>query len=135
MSMCTFFYCCKFTTLKKVDMKHLEVLIITENNTRPKILNWKVSIVNNIETAIEKLQQQSYKVIVISNSFNKMDKKKLRQITTFYNDVILVDYNDNKNLAEIVKRAYWLRNKPDNKSNYLDNSFEIKLANSLNLNQ
>lgn len=116
-------------------MKHLEVLIITENNTRPKILNWKVSIVNNIETAIEKLQQQSYKVIVISNSFNKMDKKKLRQITTFYNDVILVDYNDNKNLAEIVKRAYWLRNKPDNKSNYLDNSFEIKLANSLNLNQ
>ena len=116
-------------------MKHLEVLIITKNNTAPKILNWKVSIVNNIETAIEKLQEQPYKVVVISNSFNKRDKNMLRQIIIFFNDVIFVDYNDNKNLTETVKRAYWLKNKPGIKSNYLDISFEIRLLNSLNLNQ
>lgn len=115
-------------------MKHLEVLVITKNTTTPRVLNWKVSTVNNVEIAIEKLQQKPYKVVVISTEIEAVDKLKLcRLIAVLFDHQIVVEYTDDKTLAETVKRAYWSKNRPGRSSDYLDNSFEIKLANSIHL--
>ncbi|WP_225036964.1 hypothetical protein [Winogradskyella sp. SM1960] len=114
-------------------MRHLKVLVVTRDTTIPKVLNWKVSTVNAVEIAIEKLQQQAYNVVAISNTFNIEDKSKLSQvISILYDDATLVEYTDNKTISETVKTSYWRKNKPNTQSNYLDNSFEIKLANSIN---
>ncbi len=116
-------------------MKHLEVLVVTKNTTLPRILNWKVSTVNNVETAIEKLQQRPYKVVAISDKIDKTDKIKLQQLApVLFNNVLLVDYSEEANLSDKVKSAYWSKNKPGVRRNFLDNSFEIKLANSININ-
>lgn len=116
-------------------MRHLEVLVFTENTTLPKILNWNVSTVNNVETAIEKLQQRPYKVVAISKDMPKTDQLKLRRLTSLlFDTVILVEYTNDSMLADTVTRAYWSRNKPNTERNYLDNSFEMRLANSISLN-
>ncbi|AXP82548.1 hypothetical protein CJ739_3486 [Mariniflexile rhizosphaerae] len=114
-------------------MKHSEVLVVTENTTTPKILNWKVSTVNNVETAIEKLQNQSFKVVAISTNMSQIDKNKLQQMVAILStNVVYVEYPDEERIAHIVNAAYWAKNKPNFKRRYLDNSFEIKLAYSLN---
>ncbi|WP_452219586.1 hypothetical protein [Lacinutrix salivirga] len=116
-------------------MKHLEVLVLTEKTTVPKILNWKVSIVNTIETAIEKLQQKPYKVVAVSKAIDAVEIRKLIQLLPIItSDTILVKYNSDKSLEEVVKTAYWSKNKPNAKRKVLDNSFEIKLANSIQFN-
>ncbi|WP_162880258.1 hypothetical protein [Mariniflexile rhizosphaerae] len=115
------------------SMKHSEVLVVTENTTTPKILNWKVSTVNNVETAIEKLQNQSFKVVAISTNMSQIDKNKLQQMVAILStNVVYVEYPDEERIAHIVNAAYWAKNKPNFKRRYLDNSFEIKLAYSLN---
>jgi len=115
-------------------MKHLEVLVLTSSTSVSKILNWKVSSVNNVETAIEKLQQRPYKVVAISKEISKTDRTKLNRITSvLFDELIVVDFKSDSALAETVKAAYWSKNKPAATPNYLDNSFEIKLANSINL--
>ncbi|AUC81420.1 hypothetical protein [Lacinutrix sp. Bg11-31] len=117
-------------------MKHLEVLVVTKYTTTQRILNWQVFTVDTIETAIEKLQQQPYKVVAISHNFNEVDKRKLNQILSILdNTIILVEYNNDKSLSETVKASYWPKNKPGAERNYLDNWFEIKLANSIHSNQ
>ncbi|WP_034045510.1 hypothetical protein [Wocania ichthyoenteri] len=116
-------------------MRHLEALVLTNSTTIPRILNWKVSTVSNVETIIEKLQQRPYKVLVISTEISESDKKKLYRLTSvLFENIILVEYTDDSNLEEAVKTAYWSNNKPGNSRNYLDNSFEIKLANRINSN-
>lgn len=114
-------------------MRHLEVLVITKDTTTPKILNWKVSTVNNVETAIEKLQAQPYAILAISNTIDEIDKIKVQQIAPVLSkQIIVVSYNIDSLLSEIVKTAYWSKNKPDVAREYLDNAFELQLANSLN---
>lgn len=111
-------------------MRHLEILVLTNSTSIPRILNWKVSTVSNVEIIIEKLQQRPYKVLAISTKVSESDKKKLYRLkSVLFENIILVEYTDNSNLEEAVKTAYWSKNKPDNPRNYLDNSFEIKLAN------
>ena len=116
-------------------MKHLEVLVVTEKTIISKILNWKMDTVKCVESAIEKLHQCPYKVVAVSNDIKEIDKLKLAQIiSVLFNEVIFVTYNEELSLSETVKSAYWSKNKPRVNRTYLDNSFEIKLANSLNLN-
>lgn len=116
-------------------MRHLEVLVVTKNTTKPRILNWKVSTVSHVETALETLQQRPYKVVAISNTITEIEKIKFNKIVSIlWSDVIIVAYNHDDTLAEIVKAAYWSTNKPRADRNYLDNSFDIKLASSINLN-
>lgn len=116
-------------------MRHLEVLVLTNSTTIPRILNWKVSVVQTTEIAIEQLQQRPYKVVAISKEISDIDKLKLSTLMpVLFSDVVLVEYTTEATIAETVKTAYWSKNKPARSSNYLDNSFEIKLANSINLN-
>lgn len=116
-------------------MRHLEVLVFTKNTTTPRILNWKVSTANNVETAIEKLQQRPFKVVAISSDISDSDKMKLNRLASILFDaIIMVEYSNETDLAKKVKTAYWSKNKPGYANTYLDNSFEIKLANSINLN-
>ena len=116
-------------------MRHLEVLVVTEKTTETRVLNWKVSTVTDVETAIENVQQRPYQVVAISNTISEMDRTKLHLILpVLYNDILVVDYIDDANVSEIVKNAYWGKNKPHATRNYLDNSFEMTLANSLDLN-
>lgn len=113
-------------------MKHLGVLVITAEAKIPSILNWKVSTVDTVETAIEKIQQRPYNVVAISYAFNEADKLKLSRILPIvYEDAILVEYSDLQSLSEHVKAAYRRKNKPNSRLKYLDNSFEIKFANSI----
>lgn len=114
-------------------MRHLKTLVVTESTTMPKILNWQVSTVSNVETAIEKLHQQPYNVLAISEEINEIDRNKLKKIiTVLFPEAIVVTYKEETTLSENVKKAYWSKNKPGAQRNYLDNSFEIKLACSLN---
>ncbi|MBJ6366734.1 hypothetical protein [Snuella sedimenti] len=115
-------------------MRHLEVMVVTEQTTAQNILNWKVTTVTNVETAIERLQQRPYKVVAISDTIPKTEKSKLHQITAvLYDDTIIVEFGNDTPLAETVKKAYWSKNKPGSQRHYLDNSFEIQLANSINV--
>jgi hypothetical protein len=115
-------------------MRHLEVLVFTKSTTTPSVLNWKVTTVNEMETVIEKLQQRPYKVVAISKDMSDTDKLKLRRLASvLFNQLILVDYDDEATLADTVKTAYWSKNKPDAARHYLDNAFELKLANSIQL--
>jgi len=52
-------------------MRHLKTLVVSQNASMPKILNWQVSTVPNVETAIEKLYQQIYNVF----SYFKRNKR------------------------------------------------------------
>ncbi|TDQ25561.1 hypothetical protein [Tenacibaculum caenipelagi] len=114
-------------------MRHLKTLVVTKNTTMPKILNWQVSTVSNVETAIEKLYQQTYKVLAISKDTKEIDKNKLQKIiTVLFPEAIIVEYKDEAALSKSVKQGYWSKNKPEMKRNYLDNSFEMKLSCSLN---
>jgi hypothetical protein len=114
-------------------MRHLEVLVFTKNTTTVRILNWQVSIVNNVETAIEKLQQRPYKVLAISKQISELETIKLQQLApVLFNNVIVVEYAEDSTLEEKIKTAYWSKNSPRVERVYLDNSFAIKLANSLN---
>ena len=113
-------------------MRHLKTLVVTENTTVPKILNWQVSTVPNVETAIEKLYQQAYNVLAISKETNEIDKKKLQKIiTVLFPNAILVEFSNESTLSESVKSGYWTKNKPQLQRSYLDNSFDIELASSL----
>jgi DNA-binding NtrC family response regulator len=116
-------------------MRHLEVLVVTEKTTETRVLNWKVSTVTDVETAIENVQQRPYQVVAISNTISEMNRTKLHLILpVLSNDILVVDYTADANVSEIVKNAYWSKNKPHATRNYLDNSFEMTLANSLDLN-
>ncbi|MDG5491581.1 hypothetical protein [Psychroserpens sp. SPM9] len=116
-------------------MRHLEVLVFTKNTTTPNILNWNVSTVTDVETAIEKLQQRPYKVVAISEAMSNSDKMKLNRLISIISDtMIVVNYNEGTDLAQKVKTAYWSKNKPGAARQYLDNAFEIQLANSIYLN-
>ncbi|CAM1362164.1 conserved hypothetical protein [Tenacibaculum sediminilitoris] len=113
-------------------MRHLKTLVVTKNITAPKILNWEVSAVNNIETAIEKLYQQAYNVLAISKETEEINKSKLRKIiTVLFPNTILVEFREISKLSESVKNGYWSKNKPELQRSYLDNSFDIELASSL----
>lgn len=115
-------------------MRHLEVLVVTPKTTIPKVLNWKVTMVNTAEIAIEKIQQKPYQVIAISSKVNEFENNKLNQIAKLLSkDILVVNFDDVANLSNTIKRAYWTKNKPNTTGNYLDNSFEIKLANSIHL--
>jgi|SRR5690554_2252328 len=114
-------------------MRHQNVLVFTNSTTDLRILNWNVSTVNHIETAIEALQLQPYKVVAMSKEISKTDQLKLRALASILcSEVILVAYTDEASLSETVISAYKSQKKPRNTINYLDNSFEIALANSLN---
>lgn len=116
-------------------MRHSEVLVITENTTTPTILNWKVSTVSSVDSAIEKVQLRPYKVVAIANTFKDAEKAKLRQIVQILDEkLIVVEYTDESSLTLNVKTAYFANKKLNSKSNYLDNSFELKLATSLQSN-
>ncbi|WP_440121610.1 hypothetical protein [Tenacibaculum sp. Ill] len=113
-------------------MRHLNALVVTQNTTMAKILNWQVSTVTNVETAIEKLHQQTYNVLAISKETKEVDKNKLQKIiTVLFPNAILVEFNNESTLSESVKNGYWSKNKPQLKRSYLDNSFDIELASSL----
>lgn len=113
-------------------MRHSEVLVVTKNTTTPSIINWKVSTTNNVDTAIEKVQQRPYKVVAISNTYTEAERLKLRQIlTVLKNQAIILEYKDELTLETEVKTAYFANKKLNFGSSYLDNSFEIKLANRL----
>ncbi|AZJ31663.1 hypothetical protein SAMN05444344_2401 [Tenacibaculum mesophilum] len=114
-------------------MRHLKTLVVTKNTTKPKILNWQVSTVPDVETAIEKLHQQIYKVLAISKDTKEVEKNKLQKIiTVLFPEAIIVEYKDETALSESVKQGYWSKNKPEIQRNYFDNSFEMELAASLN---
>lgn len=114
-------------------MKHLEVLVFTNNTLTPRIINWKVATVNQVEVAIEKLQQRPYNVVAISKAVSNSDKMKLqRLISILFDSMIVVEYNNETDVSEKVKTAYWSVHRPDTKRDYLDNAFEIKLAHSIN---
>lgn len=116
-------------------MRHLEVLVVTEKTTKVKVLNWKVSVVNNVEIAIEKLQQRSYKVVAISDEISKTDKSKLQQIiNVLFENITVIVYNNDETLAKMIKNAYWNKYRPNVDNKYLDNAFEIQLAYKLNMN-
>ena len=116
-------------------MKHLEVLVFTKSTTTPKILNWKVSTVDNVETVIENLQQRPYKVVAISKEISAIDKIKLNRLASLlFDTLIVVEYNNEADLTEKVNTGYWSKNKPGSSNTYLDNAFEIKLTNSIHLN-
>ncbi|MDE1206751.1 hypothetical protein [Tenacibaculum larymnensis] len=113
-------------------MRHLNALVVTQNTTMAKILNWQVSTVTNVETAIEKLHQQAYKVLAVSKDTNEIDKNKLQKIiTVLFPSAILVEFSNESTLSESVKNGYWSKNKPQLQRSYLDNSFDIELASSL----
>lgn len=113
-------------------MRHLKTLVVCQNTTAPKILNWQVSTVPNVETAIEKLYQQTYKVLAISKDTNEIDKKKLQKIiTVLFPHAILVEFSNESALSNSVKNGYWSKNRPKLQRSYLDNSFDIELASSL----
>jgi len=113
-------------------MRHLKTLVVAQNTTVPKILNWQVSTVPNIETAIEKLYQQTYNVLAVSKETKEVDKNKLQKIiTVLFPTTILVEFNNEPTLSESVKNGYWSKNKPQLQRSYLDNSFDIELASSL----
>ncbi|WGH76458.1 hypothetical protein P8625_04670 [Tenacibaculum tangerinum] len=113
-------------------MKHLKTLVVTKSSAVPKILNWQVSTVVTIETAIEKLYEQTYSVVAISKETNEIDKNKLQKIgTLLFPDVTIVEFANESKLSESVKNGYWSKHKPLLQRSYLDNSFEIELANSL----
>lgn len=117
---------------KGVIMRHLKSLVVTTNTAMPKILNWQVSTVPNVETAIEKLYQQAYKVIAVSKETNEIDKSKLQKIiTVLFPNTVLVEFGSESTLAENVKKGYWSKNKPQLQRSYIDNSFDIELASSL----
>jgi len=114
-------------------MKHLEVLVVTKKTTSVRILNWKVSTVTDAETAIETLQHHPFQVVAISHSISELDRNKLIQLApVLFSSAILMEFKDENNLSEQVKTAYWSKRRPDSKRNYLDNSFEITLAHSIN---
>lgn len=113
-------------------MRHLKTLVVSQNTTVPKILNWQVSTVPNIETAIEKLYQQTYNVLAISKDTSEIDKSKLQKIiTVLFPNAIIVEFTNESKLSKSVKNGYWSKNKPKLQRSYLDNSFDIELASSL----
>ncbi|GGH42224.1 hypothetical protein IA57_12045 [Mangrovimonas yunxiaonensis] len=113
-------------------MRHLKTLVVTKHATRPSILNWQVLTVDNVETAIEKFQQDTYHVLAISENINETDSNKLKKIITMLSpEAIILDYKDEGILSDEVKTAYWSKNKPGMQRRYLDNAFDIKLACSL----
>ncbi|ALJ04151.1 hypothetical protein APS56_02845 [Pseudalgibacter alginicilyticus] len=115
-------------------MKHLEVLVVAKHTGIPKILNWKVTVENRVETVVEKLYQIPYKVVAISDELADTDKLKLiKIISLLFNELIWLTYHDKTALAETVKTAYWTKKRPSSNQNYLDNLIEIKLAHNLNL--
>ncbi|GAA3559600.1 hypothetical protein [Snuella lapsa] len=114
-------------------MKQLEVLVITKNKEVPRIMNWKVSAADTVEKAIERLQLQPFKVVAILSSADEIDKKKLKQIASVLYDTMMVsEYDDDTNLSERVKAAYWSKKWPIRQNSYLDNAFDLELAYRLN---
>ncbi len=115
-------------------MRHLKTLVLTQSATLPKVLNWEVLKVANVETAIEKLHQNTYQVVAISKDLDSKNQNKLDKIVSLlFPEVIVVKYESAETLSKNIKQAYWSKNKPTLKRSYLDNSFEIQLANKLNL--
>lgn len=113
-------------------MRHLNVLVITPKITELKILNWKVSKVETIEAAIEAILQNPFKVIAISKDCVKSDILKIHKIASLLSDTIpVVEFKDTTDFSKHVNSAYWSIHKPGYAKRYLDNSFEIKLAQHL----
>ncbi|MEP5253523.1 MAG: hypothetical protein ABJL43_09340 [Maribacter dokdonensis] len=110
-------------------MRHLEVLVVTKSTTNPRILNWKVSTVRHVEQVIEHLQQHHFAVVALSSTLSEPDKKKLNTLLPLLKeDLVLVEYTEDSNLAETVKAAYWKTKLPNAQTNYLDNSLVLNLA-------
>ncbi|MBO9683256.1 MAG: hypothetical protein J7502_11410 [Flavisolibacter sp.] len=53
-------------------MKTLEMLLVTNQQIDlSQFSNWKITLVDNIETAIEKIQSIDFNLIALENNFDK----------------------------------------------------------------
>ena len=115
-------------------MRHLEVLVVSKN-TIPTKVNWKITNLSLVEKAIEQLYHHKYKVVAIAADVDSIEKKKLQQLLKrSFSEIPVTEFNNANNLAEAIHTAYWSKKRTYNKNTFLDNSFELQLANKLSLN-
>lgn len=112
-------------------MKHLPVLAVSAQPITTK-LNWKLTIVSNVEKAIEQLYQHKFKVVVISDVFSVFEINKLKKIlSSYFAEVKVAVYTTESELAVKIHRAYWSKKKRNTQHVYADNSLALNLSHAL----
>ena len=61
-------------------MKTLEMLLVTNQQIDfSQFNNWKITLVDNIETAIEKIQSIDFNLIALENNLSKIQLQKYKK--------------------------------------------------------
>lgn len=69
---------------------------------------WKTTCANTVEEAIEKFHRHSFDVVVLTNSTNEQEERKLRKVFTHQHpDIIIVSYrkDDSSTLSAKIQEA------------------------------
>ncbi|OPB84856.1 hypothetical protein [Elizabethkingia ursingii] len=85
-------------------MKTLEMLLVTNQQIDfSQFNNWKITLVDNIETAIEKIQSIDFNLIALENNFYKDSVSKLQKIAGFQqSDVLVFSFSS---AADIIEKS------------------------------
>ena len=114
---------------KRYTMRHLEVLVVYPFKENIKVSNWKVTTVENVETALEKIQSNTFKVLAIYTKLDEFEKSRLKKLSNILDENIQTLEFDNYNELETsVKRLYWDHGNHQFKSVVHDNSFGLELS-------
>ena len=114
---------------KRYTMRRLEVLVVYPFKENIKVSNWKVTTVENVETALEKIQSNTFKVLAIYTKLDEFEKSRLKKLSNILDENIQTLEFDNYNeLETTVKRLYWDHGNHQFKSVVHDNSFGLELS-------
>ena len=109
-------------------MRNLEVLVVMPFQETPKVLNWKVTTVNEIDAAIEKIQTTAFKVLAIQNSIDELEKIRVKKLAYLLDpDLVVVEFENANELDRKVNETYWKSKKYKSNLVYHDNSFGLEL--------
>lgn len=116
-------------------MKHFKALVISDQNTTAKILNWKLDTVKNVEDALAILRHQDYRIIAVDNTIEKADRQKLEAIAKlFNNEVSVISFSTDGELMANIGQAFRNQRAASLSHKFLDNAFEMELACKINMN-
>lgn len=109
-------------------MRNLEVLVVTPFKETPKVLNWKLTTMDNIDQAIEKIQTSAFKVLAIQNSMDELEKTRLKKLSQLLDsNLVVVEFENANELDRKVNETYWKSKKYTSNLVYHDNSFGLEL--------
>lgn|GEM_PF-5263499 len=110
-------------------MKNLDVLVLYPFEEKFRVLNWKVTKVDSVEQALEKIRTSEFRVFAIHDSIEKMEKLKLKKLAQLLvESLVIVEFSAVEELENTVRSTYWNQKETSSTIKIHDNPLGFDLS-------